>query len=415
MKQKIKISNLRNGSLLISEEMPHLNSSIMGIYVRMGSDFEPSNLNGISHLVEHMLFKGTKNRNAKDIAREIESLGGIFNAYTSRDHTCYYFKALPRVMKRIYDIFEDIVFNSVIPEDELIKEKRVILEELKASYDDPQDLIFQNLNALIFKDTQYAKTILGTKESIEGIQRNNVLKFMNEYYTNENVFFAYAGPQSHSEIKKLIEVKNDYRNTKKIKHLKRIKNNNALKKYIYKSSLSQLHVAMGIKTVKYDSNDRYPLLLLTSILGTGMSSRLFIKLREDHGYVYSVFTFLESFWDSGMLGVYFASDLNNYSKTKSLIEREFNDIKKGNITEKEIEKVKTQIISSSMISFDTMSGRIGLLARSVLYKNRIMRLNEVIKNIKSITKEDIIDCANKYLHMEDFNIVAIGNKKTMRL
>lgn len=411
VKQRIKGSVLNGGALLVTEEIPHLNSSIMGIYVKMGSDYEPLALNGISHLVEHMVFKGTEKRNAIQLSLDLENLGAIVNAYTSRDHTCFYFKSIPDKSAEIFDIFQNMVFSPLIAEDDLKKEKLVILEELKSAMDDPQDVVFQELNSIIFEGTEYAKPILGTHQSLASIKRDSVISFMNDYYGNSNVFIAYAGPLSHREVLSFADIDNFRNKARRIKKSKRICAQESVKKYIYKASLSQFHVAMGVKAADYSHRDKYPLILLTAMLGNGMSSRLFSRLREELGYVYNIYTFLEAFADSGVFGLYFACDPKNYSKSMKAIEDEFNKVRKGFIEDAEIKKVKNQILSSQMINYDTMSGRMGNLARSMLYTGEFRELQDMIRAIREVEKSDIIRVAKKYLITDKYNIAVTGNKK----
>ncbi len=414
MKQKIVKSSLNNGSLLITEEIPWLSSSVFGVFVKIGSDYEPYALNGISHLVEHMLFKGTLKRDAKMIAEEIEALGGMINAYTSRDHTNYYFICLPEVMKKIISIFQDMVFNSIIPEDQLIREKQVILEELHSSIDDPQDLVFQNLNSMLFKNSIYEKTILGTEETIKAITRRDILKFMENYYCNSNLFLSYAGPQNHRAIMNSLNFSNSNKTPKSIKRNRRIKTAKGQLDYVYKSSISQFHVALGSKGVNYNSEEKFGLIMLSTILGSGMSSRLFRTLREDMGIVYEIYTFMESFLDSGVHGIYFICDQKNYRAAMNGVEEEINSICSGKITDEELEKAKTQIISGMKISYDSLSGRMRFLARSMLYYENITYINDIIKAVERISKEEVIKIAKKYMKFSDFNVSIVGNKRSFK-
>lgn len=411
MKQLIKKTTLRNGSLLISEEIPTLNSSIFGVFVRIGSDYENIRHNGISHIIEHMMFKGTKNRDAKTIAREIESLGGIINAYTSRDHTSYYFICLPEVMGRIIGIFQDMIFNSIIPQEQLVREKQVIIEELNSSLDDPQDLVFQNLNSLIYGKTQYAKTILGTKESIKSVSREDILKFMQKHYCNSNLFLSYAGPQPHKEIRDMISFDNINSESHPVKRMKRIPVIRGKVHYTYKPALSQFHVAMGRKGIRFDSQEKYAMLIINTILGSGMSSVFFRTLREDLGLVYEIYSFMESFLDSGVHGMYFVCDPRNFELSMAKIGQIMGYFTKGSIDEKEIEKAKTQIISSMKIGFDSLSGRMRYLARSMLYYDRIRYLDEMINAVQDVNMDDLTRVSSKYLKFDDFNVSIVGSKR----
>lgn len=414
MKQIIRKSKLKNGSLLISEEIPTLNSSILGVFVKIGSDYETPKLNGISHMIEHMMFKGTKSRDAKTIAREIESLGGIINAYTSRDHTSYYFICLPEVMSRITDIFQDMIFNSIVPEEQLMREKQVIIEELNESMDDPQDLVFQNLNAMIFRSTQYSKTILGTKESIRSITRDDILEFMQKYYSNSNLFLSFAGPQQHREILDMINFDNINSKSNSVRRMKRIPMVRGSVHYTYKPALSQFHVAMGRKSICFDSDEKYAMLILNTILGSGMSSILFRTLREDMGLVYEIYSFMESFLDSGVHGLYFLCDPRNFELSMNRIRDIMDDCVRGRIDDQEIVKAKTQIISSMKIGFDSLSGRMRYLARSMLYYDRIRYLDEMIESVTNVNRDDLIRVASKYLRFRDFNVSVVGSKRKLQ-
>jgi len=412
----IKKNKLNNGSLLITEEIPHFNSSIFGIYVKMGSDYEPENLNGISHMVEHLMFKGTNKMTAREIALKIEKLGGIVNAYTARDHTCYYFKCLPDNFIPIFDIFRNMVYESNVPSDELRKEKSVIMEEIKSAEDDPEDLVFQNLNTLVYNGTPYEKSILGTESSVGGISRKQILEFIGREYTDENMFLVHCGKIGKNSFE---HINNSIAQRKFTKKQKRVKYNipeiNGAYNYRYKQSLSQFHVALGVRSTEYTSDERYALLLLSYILGTGMSSRFFRILREEHGYVYTVYSFTESFTDSGMFGIYFACEEMNILKSMKIIERESKKIMKGDLRKDEIDKVKNQIMSQLIINYDTMSGRMGFTARSVLYNDDIKTLNALMNKFSSVTKSEIIEAARKYLRFDAFNTSIVGYNKSYKL
>lgn len=414
-KQKIAKTLLKNGSILTGEDIEYLHSFIFGIYVKTGSDYESFKLNGISHMVEHLLFKGTKSRNAKEIAVEIESLGGIMNAYTARDHTCFYVKSLPEQFGRIFKIVQEMIYSPSIPADELEKEKNVIIEEIKSANDDPEDLAFQNLNSIVFNNTAMQKSILGTEESVKSISRKDLLKYINDYYINQNMFYTYAGPVEFEYVKRVLS-DGLQRTGNSIRHgnIDMTENYGAFQ-YDYKKSLQQFHVAMGVKSGNAVAEDRHVLMLLISLLGTGMSSRLFRILREDYGLVYSIYSFIESFKESGMTGIYFACDGKNINKTLKVIEKELKNIIKNGVFEDELLKVKNQILTNLTMNYDSLSGRMGFLARSVLYDDKIVTIDELIRAFDAVTPENIRKTAKDYFDFSKFNISIVGNSKGFKI
>ncbi|MEO0233845.1 MAG: pitrilysin family protein [candidate division WOR-3 bacterium] len=415
LKQNISTEKLENGVSFIGEQIKIFHSLIFGYYVRVGSDYENERLNGISHLTEHLIFKGTKKRKADEISRLIEHYGGTINAYTARDHTSFYFKCLPDNFKRILPIFQEMLFEPLITEDELEKEKNVVIEEIRSAEDDPEDLVFENLNRIVFKGSPFEKTILGSEKIIKSITRNDVLNFIEKNYVNDNSFYSYVGPLTTKNIKESID-KKYFRNGESVKNDNiKIKDNFSQKIYVYKNSLQQFHVALGFKTQNYYSDERFPLTILSAILGIGMSSRLFKKLREEKGLVYTVYSFVDIFKESGMSGIYFVCSPDNYRKTMGIIENEMSNIIRYGVEKDEMEKVKNQILANVVMSYDSLSGRMGFNAKSFLYKKRIESVNSVIKKFKNVCSEDIKEIAKKYFKFDKLNISIVGNKKNFKI
>ncbi|MEJ5306801.1 MAG: pitrilysin family protein [candidate division WOR-3 bacterium] len=415
LKQNISTEKLENGISFIGEQIKIFHSLIFGYYVRVGSDYESERLNGISHLTEHLIFKGTKKRKADEISRLIEHYGGTINAYTARDHTSFYFKCLPDNFKRILPIFQEMLFEPLIPEDELEKEKNVVIEEIRSAEDDPEDLVFENLNRIVFKGSPFEKTILGSEEIIKSITRNDVLNFIEKNYIGENSFYSYVGPLTTKNIKESID-KKYFRDGEIVeKNNIKVKDNFSQKIYVYKNSLQQFHVALGFKTQNYYSDERFPLTILSAILGIGMSSRLFKKLREEKGLVYTVYSFVDIFKEAGMSGIYFVCSPDNYKKTMEIIEKEMSNIIIHGVEKDEMEKVKNQILANVVMSYDSLSGRMGFNAKSFLYKKGIDSVNSVIKKFKSVSSDDIKEIAKKYFKFDKLNISIVGNKKNFKI
>lgn len=416
LKQNVSVEKLKNGISIIGEYIPSFHSLIFGFYVKIGSDYENEKLNGISHFTEHLIFKGTKKRNASEISRLIEQYGGMVNAYTARDHTSFYFHSIPDNFEKIFNIFSEMLFQSSIPKSEFEKEKNVIIEEIKAAQDDPEDLAFENLNRIIFAGSPLSQTILGEEKVIKSISREDVLDFIYKNYIEKNSFYSYVGPLSFSKIKRIVEKTDCLKGeTKESNNNLKIKENYGKKIYVYKKSLQQFHVAIGVKTSDYYSEERYPLALLSAIVGVGMSSRLFKKLREEKGLVYNVYSFTDLFKSAGMSGIYFACSPENYRKTMDSIKDEFEKIQKNGIEHYELLKVKNQILTNIVMGYDSLSGRMGFNSKSFLYKKRMISMENIIRKYNRVNTDDIKVIARKYFNFEKFNISIVGNLKDFKI
>jgi predicted Zn-dependent peptidase len=413
--QKISRTTLRNGSLMIGEEIEYLHSFIFGIYVKTGSDNEPVQHNGISHMVEHLLFKGTKKRSAEKAALDIESLGGMMNAYTARDHTCFYVKSMPKNFPKIFKIIQEMIYQPLIDAKELEKEKNVILEELKSALDDPEDLAFQNLNQIIFEGSRFEKSIIGTEESVKKLSKKTVDDYIDKYYTNKNMFYSYAGPMKYEDASVIFNDENRRAGGALTASGKKILFHKSKFKYEFKESLQQFHVVMGVKSGGFTSKDRYALMMLISILGAGMSSRLFRILREKNGLVYTVYSFTESFNEAGTTGIYFACNEKNINKTLKMIDIQLNRIKENGVSRAEIEKVKNQLLTNLAMNYDSLSGRMSLIARSILYNDKLIGFDDILAEFEKITQEEIQEAALRYFDFDSFNFSIVGSKEKFKL
>lgn len=413
--QRIKTSRLKSGSMLIGEEIKYLHSVIFGIYVKTGSDNEPVSQNGISHFVEHILFKGTKKRSAERLAQDIENLGGIMNAYTARDHTCFYVKSMPRNFKKIYSLFQEMIYEPLLSSEQILKEKNVIAEEIRSAYDDPEDLAFQNLNQIIFRGSPLEKSILGTEESVNSISRKSLKEYIEKQYVNSNMFYAFAGPMAFDEASVILNDGKRREGKKPAETSNSVPLIKGAYKYEYKESLQQYHAVLGARTGNFVSEDRYALMMLTSILGAGMSSRLFRILREKHGLVYTVYSFTEFFRESGTAGIYFACSEKNISKTMGIIEKELAKIRREGVTKGEMEKVKNQLLTNLAMSYDSLSGRMSLLARSLLYGDKTVLFDEILSSFERVTPDELREAARKYFEFSSLNASVVGSRKGFTL
>ena len=399
---------LDNGLRIITETMPYLKSVTIGIWTDIGSRNESRDNNGFSHFIEHMVFKGTKTRSALEIAASLESLGGTLNAFTGRENTCYYARVLDSSLPIATEILCDLLSNSTFEEKHVSMEKKVVLEEIKDCLDTPSDLVHDIFSKDTWKDHPLGYPILGNITNIRRIKRDELLKYFRSHYLTTNTVIAAAGNVKHADLVRQIE-----------KHLKlRVKTVRASRKEIeprrysarkvYQRKIMQSHVVLGWEIVPYNHPDRYPLLMLNNILGGGMSSRLFQIIREKTGLAYSIFTFQDYYRDTGILGAYLGCDGTKVAQAVNLLVQEVDKVKTGDITDAEFSSTKLQLSGNLMLGLESSTNRMNRLARNELYLGRYIGINETMKNIERVTKDDLVRVANDYMTPENCSLVVLG-------
>lgn len=400
---------LNNGLKIVFEHIPYVKSVSIGIWIRAGSRNENKNNNGVSHFIEHMLFKGTKNRSAKDIAESIDSIGGQINAFTSKECTCYYTKVLDSHVNTAIEVLADMFFNSLFDEIEIEKEKTVINEEIKMYEDSPEDLVHDLMSKTIFKNNSLSLPILGTEDTLNNLKREDIISYFNEFYVPSNTVISVAGNFDFNEILKMIKVyfedwKANY--NKKESKCKFIISNAIAKK---KKDIEQLHFCIGTEGVPQGKDELYALLILNNVLGGSMSSRLFQKVREEKGLVYSIYSYPSSYNDIGLFTIYAALNPKNFSNVIEIVKDNINEIKSKYLTEEEIYKSKEQLKGNYILGLESTSSRMTSIGKSELLLGKVVSPEEIINKIDSVELLDIKNVIDKIFDKNKYNIAYVGN------
>lgn len=406
---------LENGVSIVMEKMDSVRSVAFGIFVKNGSVNENESTNGISHFIEHMMFKGTEKRTAKDIAEEMDLIGGQLNAYTSKEYTCYYSRVLDTHLYKAIDILCDMIFNSKFEQNEIDKEAKVILEEISMYEDSPEDLIFTELQKNIWKNTPLGKSILGSPENIKRFKTEDFKKFLDKTYIAENMVIVVAGS---FEKEKFLEKINSY--FYKLKKINVIKSEISNKIYIpskikIEKDIEQLHLCIGFDGIGLKSKYNYAMSILNVIFGGGMSSILFQKVREQYGLVYSIYSYNSGYIDNGVFNIYAALNPNEYKKMLEIIKKEINILKKEKLSIEQINKTKEQLKSNYIMGLENTSNRMSSLGRSKLLLDKIKTPDEIIKEVDIISKEDIDYLIDKVFDIDKISIAVCGRVKNINL
>lgn len=406
------IDKLDNGIRVVMEKIPYINSVSVGIIIDCGSKNENKNNNGISHFIEHMLFKGTRKRDAKKIAETIDSIGGVLNAFTGKETTIYYAKVLNNHIKIAIDILSDMITNSIFKEEDIEKEKSVILEELYMYLDSPEDLAVELLNKMMFERTSLEHSIIGTEESIKGINRAKILNYFTGNYQPENMVISIAGNIDERECIKLLK---DYFGPFNSKSLEINKKNESKNIYKFTNKLDyinkdteQINLCIGMEGLPITSPKMEALMILNNIFGGSMSSRLFQKIREDLGLAYSIETFPSSYKDTGILTLFLGLHPSQILKSIKAIDDEIKNIKENLISREELEKSKEQLKGNYVLGMENTFNRMYEIGKSLLIFNRVFTQEEILNKIDSVDMEDIKEVINIIFNREKFNIAYVG-------
>jgi len=398
---------LSNGIRVVSERIPFTNSVCVGVWVKVGSRYENSKNNGISHFIEHMVFKGSKNRTAFEIAKSIESVGGSINAFTGRELTCYFAHVLSKDLPLALEILSDITGNPLFEPSDVNNEKNVILEEINSIDDTPEELIFEHFQKNLFYKHPLGFSVIGNSENVKRFDNTIIRDFWEKNYTSEKIFVAVSGDVEYKRLIELIEKNFSFSRGKgKLNNSGKI-HYNEQKKTIIEKNILQAHICIGNIGVSYREREKYSLMILTTILGGGMSSRLFQTVREKYGLAYSVYSFAEFLFDSGVFGVYAGTDKNKVERTIELIKKEFKKMCGKKISNKEMNRVKSQLTGNLILGLESVTSRMTRLAKMEVYLGRYFTLDEVLKDINSVNTEDVLEMSNKILNEDDLQITIL--------
>lgn len=400
-------TTLPNGLRVISETLPAVRSVSLGVWIDVGSRNEADVENGVSHLIEHMVFKGTKHRNARQIASSLESIGGSLNGWTSREQTCFTARVLDEYLPEAVDVLADLTCNPSMTAHNLRREKTVIVEEIKESLDNPVDKIFDQFARTYWGRHPLGNPIMGTAKTIGGMSRKRMLDYYRRNYQSGSVLIAASGAVSHRKLVKLAREKLRFASGETPGALsaerpvrRRID--------IVRDKGTQTHVCIGLPGIAYGSMDRMPMTALATHLGGGMSSVLFQKIREERGLAYTVYTFHDFYRDSGIFGTYLATDDRYLSKAMAIIRREFAKVRRNRLPKLRLDQVKAQLKGQMILGMESTYHRMSRIARLELMYGRYVTMQETLKAIDAVTPSDVLRMANHVLDEEQIAVSVLG-------
>ncbi len=409
--RNIRKTTLPNGLLVLTESMAHMRSVSMGVWIGTGSRDEQPEENGLSHFVEHMVFKGTASRTAKQIARETDAIGGNLDAFTGKETICFNVKVIDANVPVAMDILSDLVLNPTFAPDDVSREQSVVLEEIKMDEDNPDYLVHEIHTANFWKNDPLARSILGTSKTVSSFDEAAVRRFHATRFVPANMVFSAAGNLEHEEMIALVTSYFGKLAPASADTLARFPAPTAtphitLRK---KKSLEQVQICLGVPAPKVDTPERYALYLFNSILGGGMSSRLFQSVREDAGLAYSIYSELSPYRDTGALSVYAGTSVEKTREMIRLIVEEFRRLKAEPVTEEELERAKNQSRGNIVLGLESSSARMSNLARQQMYYGRFATVDEIVADVDRVTAADVQRLANELLQTDRISLTLLGN------
>jgi predicted Zn-dependent peptidase len=404
----IERATLPNGIRIVTEHMPHVRSVSVGIWIGTGSREETDDQTGLSHFVEHMVFKGTKNRSAEQIARSVDSIGGGLDAFTSKELVSYNVKVLDEHLPNAFDVIADLTLNPLFKPADIEKEKGVILEELKMEVDNPEYLIHEIFASNFWKGHPLGRPILGTKQTIRSFDRDAVDRYYKQCYTPSNILITAAGSLDHNRLVNLVG--DQFADLKPRKFTKRAKPPEPHAPLVFKNkdSLEQVHVYVGVPSIEIAHEARFACFILNAILGGGMSSRLFQNIRERQGLAYTVYSELTMYRDAGCMLVYAGTSQKNAGKVVDSVVKELRKLADERVTEDEMRRSKDHLKGSYVLGLESTSSRMANLARQELYFNRFFSLDEMLNRVESVTAEEVQALAQQFFDPKRMAVAMLG-------
>jgi predicted Zn-dependent peptidase len=405
----IEMTTLTNGVRVITEVMPHVRSISVGIWIGTGSRRENAEQNGISHFIEHMLFKGTTTRSAEDIARSVDSVGGNLDAFTAKELVCFNSKVLDQHLPRAFDVLADLVLHPLFRDEDIDKEKGVILEEIKMDADSPDYLVHEIFSANFWKDHPLGKPILGTRETVKRFDRQMIDEYYRAVYSPSNLLLTAAGNLKHDSLVELVRQHFESLPPNGMPPPDQVPATHARIALRNKKSLEQVHMCLGVPSYPLPHEERFACYVLNTLLGGGMSSRLFQNIRERQGLAYAVFSELSPYRDTGCLSIYAGTSVESVGKVVESIIKEFQQLKQETIGEEEVRRAKDHLKGSLMLSLESTSSRMSNLARQEMYFRRFFTLDELVESIEQVTANDVQRIARAFFDPKHIALTVLGN------
>jgi predicted Zn-dependent peptidase len=402
---------LENGVRIVYEKIPYVRSITIGVWIGTGSRNENKINNGISHFIEHMVFKGTEKRTAKEIAESIDNIGGQLNAFTGKECTCYYTKTLDTHFDLALEVLSDMLFNSKFDQKDIDIERKVILEEIGMYEDSPEELVHDILSEVVWNGNSLGYPILGTQDCLKQVNRDTIKEYIDVNYLPSNSVISIAGNFNEEE---LISAVTKYFGGWKNKNI----NKSEYQKVDFISDIKtkekdieQVHICAGFEGIEQGNDNLYTLLAINNIFGGGMSSRLFQKIREEKGFVYSIYSYPSSYRDAGLFTIYAGMNPEHLSKVSKLIIEEINELKKHGIKSDELQKSKEQLKGNYILGLESTSSRMNSMGKSELMMEKIYTPEEILQKIDKVNMDSIKEVINQVFNIEKLSFTAVGNIK----
>ncbi len=399
---------LPNGLVVITETMQHVRSVSVGIWVRNGSRREIPEENGIAHFLEHMVFKGTERRSAEDIAREMDSVGGMLDAFTSKEQVCFNAKVLDEHLPIAFDVLSDLVLRPKFDSEDLRKERQVVLEEIKMDLDNPEYQLHEIFTRGFWPEHSLGRPILGTPDTVRNFDREILSRRFRSWFAPDHIVVTAAGNISHQQVVDLVEKEFGHLPPSGCVDEDPIPATSAPIHLEKKRDLEQVHLCVGVPSLPVAHDRRFGVAVLNNLLGGGMSSRLFQKIREKQGLAYAVFSELTPYSDTGMLSVYAGTAKETVGQVLDMTIAEFRAMKESPVSEEELRRAKNHLKGSLMLSLESTSSRMSNLARQELYFHRFSTLDEILASIEAVTREELQSLAQEFFKPELIAATVLG-------
>jgi predicted Zn-dependent peptidase len=414
-KSTVRKEVLPNGLVVITDSMEHVHSVSVGIWLRSGSRREPADLNGISHFIEHMVFKGTTRRTAEDIAREVDRVGGMLDAFTAKEMVCFNTRVLDEHLPKAFDVVADMVLDPKFATEDIAREQSVILEEIRMTQDNPEDLVHELFTQNFWSSHALGKPILGTPDTVSAFTRDKLQDWFRRYYAPNHVVITAAGHLTHEQLVdlvserfgKLVPVEDDFTDTKPepMTHI-------TLKS---KHELEQVHLCLGVPALPMNDRRRFAVSVMNNVLGGGMSSRLFQNIREKLGLAYAIFSELSSYRDTGVLSIYAGTSLETAGQLIECVLEELRRMRDEPLTEEELRRAKDHLKGATLLSLEGSGSRMSSLARYHMYFNRHFTPQELIAMLESVTAEEVQQIARGFFQPDQVAASVVGNLNGFKL
>ena len=405
----IERAELPNGLVIVTEKMPHVRSVSVGIWLGTGSRGESPEHNGIAHFIEHMVFKGTERRTAEEIAQAMDSVGGMLDAFTAKEMTCFNAKVLDEHLPIALDVLSDLVLRPRFRDEDIAKEKQVVLEEIKMDEDNPEYLIHEMFSQNFWRGHSLGRPILGTPVTVPQFSRDAVLDCFRSWYAPNNTVITAAGNLEHARLVDLVSREFGGVARSGAAALRTAPRTNAGIEQRHKKELEQVHIVLGVPSYPLAHERRYAASLLNLILGGGMSSRLFQNIRERQGLAYAIGSDLSPYTDSGVLSVYAGTSRESAAQLIRSVVEEFRRIREEGVSVEELRRAKDHLKGSMMLSLESTSARMSNLARQAMYFNRFLSLDEMLASIEVVTREEVLAIARDFFAPGQLALTVLGN------